>query len=65
MEWWLKGAIVGAGVGVVSYFTDRKLVEMGVDGPKRSAVLGAIQVIAWIALARGIGDEDANPATPE
>lgn len=65
MSWWIKAALAGGGYAIAKNMIARELDSRGVDGQKRDALLGALTLVVYVGVARAMGDEDANPATPE
>jgi hypothetical protein len=64
MPWYAKAFLVGAGAALARGFIDRELQARGVEGSKRDALLGGLELIAFVAIAKAAGDDDGNVATP-
>lgn len=64
MPWYAKAFLVGAATALARGFIDRELENRGVEGAKRAALLGGLELIAFVSLAHAVGDDDANVATP-
>lgn len=64
MERWIKAAAVGAVTALVGRFATQHLIAQGWSEETTTAAIGAANLIVFVAVSRGLGDTDLNPASP-